>query len=68
MTNEQIENELEHLADGLEHVGSELEHIKASIHKDFDDFRRSLIKTLWLMSLLTAGIILIGVGILIYLK
>ena len=27
MTNEQIENELEHLADGLEHVATELEHL-----------------------------------------
>ena len=68
MTNEQIENELEHLADEVEHVGSELEHLKASIHKDFDDFRANLMKTLWLMSLLTAGIILVGVGILIHLK
>jgi len=68
MTNEQIENELEHLADEVEHFATELEHLKASIHKDFGDFRADLMKTLWLMSLLTAGIILIGVGILIYLK
>jgi len=44
MTNEQIENELEHLADEVEHVGSELEHLRASIHKDFDDFRANLMK------------------------
>lgn len=68
MTNEQIENELEHLADELEHVGTELEQLKASIHKDFGDFRADLMKTLWRMSVLTAGIILVGVGILIYLK
>ena len=68
MTNEQIENELEHLADGLEHVATELEHLKASIQKDFGDFRADLIKTLWRMSVLTAGMILVGVGILIYLK
>ena len=68
MTNEQIENELEHLADGLEHVATELEHLKASIQKDFGDFRADLIKTLWRMSVLTAGMILVGVRILIYLK
>ena len=68
MTNEQNEHELEHLADELEDVATELEHLKASIHKDFGDFRVDLMKTLWRMSVLTAGIILVGVGILIYLK
>jgi len=68
MTNEQNEHELEHLADELEHVATELEHLKASIHKDFGDFRADLMKTLWRVSVLTAGIILVGVGILIYLK
>jgi len=61
MTNEQIENE-------LEYVATELEHLTASIRKDFGDFRADLIKTLWRMSILTAGMILVGVGILIYLK
>jgi len=68
MTNEQIESELEHLADEDEHVATELEHLKASIQKDFGDFKADLMKSLWRMSVLTTGIILIGVGILIHLK
>ena len=37
MTNEQIENELEHLADEFEHVATELEHLKGV---DSQGFRR----------------------------
>ena len=63
-----VEIELQHLADEVEHAATWLEHLEASIHNDLGDFRVALMKTLWQMSVLTAGNILVGVGILIYLK
>ena len=56
-----------------------LANLRADLHRDFGDFRSDmqkalgdfrsdLIKTLWLTQLSVAGVILVGVGILIHVR
>jgi len=68
MTNEEIEAELKHVAGK-----ADLANLRADIHQDFGDFRTDmqkqfggLIQTLWLTQLSVAGLILVGVGLLIH--
>jgi hypothetical protein len=72
MNTDQIESELKHLA-----TKESLANLRADIHKDFGDFRVEMhkafgdfrvdvVKTLWLTQLSMAGLILVGVGLIIH--
>jgi hypothetical protein len=72
MNIDQIEAELKHLS-----TKESLSNLRADIHKDFGDFRvdlhksfgdfkADLIKTLWQTQLSIAGLILVGVGLIIH--
>jgi hypothetical protein len=49
-------------------VQSEFGNFKAEIYKNLGDFKADLLKTLWLAQFSMAGIILVGVGILLHWK
>lgn len=56
-----------------EEVHEEVLNLRAEMHKNFGDFKSEmrrefadLIKTIWITQLSTAGIILVGVGLLLH--
>ena len=74
MNTDQIETELRHLA-----TKEELANLRADLHKDFGDFkaevqkafgdfRVDIVKTLWLSQLSTAGLILVGIGVIVHFR